>query len=280
MNLATAAMTCEMARRVVNAHAAQRHRRRDADAGAGPRRRCRSSTARPTRAIRSAARSCSGAAASRATMRSPGAMRAAPTRSASTSSRTARSPASRRERRRASSAWRPRAATIGAEQGRHGRRRAFRACSPRMAGFRLPIDQLCRCRRSSPSRSSRCSTPSSCRTRRGVYVSQSDKGELVHRRRHSTVHRPTRQRGSLPMHRGRASPACIELFPSSAACGMLRQWGGIVDVVPGRQPDHRQDAGREPLSSTAAGAPAASRRLPARGYVFAAHDRARASRIR
>ena len=74
-------------------HAAARRRCR----AARPRRRCgrccRSSIS-TTRASRSRAGCCSGAAARRATTPSPGAMRAPPTGAASTSSRTARSPAS------------------------------------------------------------------------------------------------------------------------------------------------------------------------------------------
>ena len=62
---------------------------RDASAGDGAVPRFRRMAASPFRAA-----SCSGAAAPCATMRWPGAMRARPTRAASTSCRTARSPAS------------------------------------------------------------------------------------------------------------------------------------------------------------------------------------------
>ena len=68
----------------------QRRRQRMARAGSRPRPSARRSTSIPTSAIRCWARRCSGAAAPRATTRWPGAMRAPPMRSASTSSRTAR----------------------------------------------------------------------------------------------------------------------------------------------------------------------------------------------
>ncbi len=68
----------------------QRHRRRVADARPASRPSARSSTPIPARAIRCWGRRCSGAAASRGTMPSPGASPAPPMRAASTSSRTAR----------------------------------------------------------------------------------------------------------------------------------------------------------------------------------------------
>ena len=73
---------------------AERHRQRVADAGAGEGILPAAQHLARTPAIRSSARPCSGAAAPPATTRWPGAMPAAPSRAASTSSRTARSPAS------------------------------------------------------------------------------------------------------------------------------------------------------------------------------------------
>ena len=69
---------------------AERHRQRMADAGGGERPSVRRSIFPRTCATRCWARRCSGAAAPRATTPSPGAMRAGPTSTASTSSRTAR----------------------------------------------------------------------------------------------------------------------------------------------------------------------------------------------
>jgi len=63
----------------------------------------------------------------------------------------------------------------------------------------------------------------------GVYVSQSDKGELVigagldHYASYA-------QRGSLPMME-HAAAGLLELFPQFSRMRFLRQWAGIVDIV-------------------------------------------------
>jgi len=67
-----------------------------------------------------------------------------------------------------------------------------------------------------------------------VYVSQSDKGELVigagldHYNSYS-------QRGSFGIVEGQMG-ALLELFPVFSRLRMLRQWGGIVDVCPDASP--------------------------------------------
>ena len=106
---------------------------------------------------------CSAAAASRATTRSPGATPAPPTRAASTSSRTAKSPASA-SRAAGSRASRPRAASSRAKKVGVRRRRPFeRAGRPWPAS--ACRSRAIRCRRWCRSRSSRCSTTSSCPAR-------------------------------------------------------------------------------------------------------------------
>ncbi len=67
-----------------------------------------------------------------------------------------------------------------------------------------------------------------------VYVSQSDKGELVIG---SGIDAYTSyaQRGSFPVVEHQMG-ALIELFPIFSRLRMLRQWGGIVDVCPDASP--------------------------------------------
>ena len=67
-----------------------------------------------------------------------------------------------------------------------------------------------------------------------VYVSQSDKGELVHRRRHRRLQllRPARQPAVIEHQLA----ALAELFPIFSRLRMMRQWGGIVDVCPDASP--------------------------------------------
>jgi len=68
----------------------------------------------------------------------------------------------------------------------------------------------------------------------GVYVSQSDKGELViggGLDRYPSY----AQRGFLSMTR-LVIGSLLELFPSFATLKLMRQWGGIVDVAPDSSP--------------------------------------------
>ena len=93
-----------------------------------------------------------------------------------------------------------------------------------------------------------------------AYISQSDKGELV-------IGAGTDPTSATPsaaaLHVIEHTVAAIcELFPIFRRMRMLRNWGGIVDVTPDRSPI----IGKTPVpgcTSTAAGAPAASRRRPA-----------------
>ena len=67
-----------------------------------------------------------------------------------------------------------------------------------------------------------------------VYVSQSDKGELVVGAG-SDSYNSYSQRGSFDMIEHIMGPL-TELFPIFSRLKMLRQWGGIVDVTPDRSP--------------------------------------------
>lgn len=68
----------------------------------------------------------------------------------------------------------------------------------------------------------------------GTYVSQSDKGEMVFGGGLDRV--PTHgQRGNLPMQETVTS-GLLEMFPAFAQLKLLRQWAGVVDVVPDSSP--------------------------------------------
>jgi sarcosine oxidase subunit beta len=68
----------------------------------------------------------------------------------------------------------------------------------------------------------------------GTYVSQSDKGELVFGGGLDRV--PTHgQRGNLPAQETVVS-GLLEMFPAFAQLKLLRQWAGVVDVVPDSSP--------------------------------------------
>ncbi|MBV9966217.1 MAG: sarcosine oxidase subunit beta family protein [Alphaproteobacteria bacterium] len=67
-----------------------------------------------------------------------------------------------------------------------------------------------------------------------VYVSQSDKGELVIGAGIDAFNSYA-QRGSFPVIEGQMA-ALLELFPSFSRLKMLRSWGGIVDVSPDASP--------------------------------------------
>jgi sarcosine oxidase subunit beta len=63
----------------------------------------------------------------------------------------------------------------------------------------------------------------------GIYVSQSDKGELV-LGSGLDLYLSYAQRGNLPWME-RAAAGLLELFPQYSRMRFLRQWAGIVDVV-------------------------------------------------
>jgi sarcosine oxidase subunit beta len=67
-----------------------------------------------------------------------------------------------------------------------------------------------------------------------VYVSQSDKGELVIGGG-IDAYNSYSQRGSFPVIESSVG-ALVELFPSFRRLKMLRQWAGIVDVCPDASP--------------------------------------------
>ena len=67
-----------------------------------------------------------------------------------------------------------------------------------------------------------------------VYVSQSDKGELVIGAGIDGYHGYS-QRGSLHVIEGQLGALC-ELFPIFSRLRMMRQWGGIVDTCPDASP--------------------------------------------
>ena len=67
-----------------------------------------------------------------------------------------------------------------------------------------------------------------------VYVSQSDKGELV-MGAGIDAYNSYAQRGSFHVIEGQMA-ALLELFPIFSRLRMLRSWGGIVDVAPDASP--------------------------------------------
>jgi sarcosine oxidase subunit beta len=68
----------------------------------------------------------------------------------------------------------------------------------------------------------------------GVYLSQSDKGEIVFGGGLDRV--PSyAQRGNPPMQE-QVIAGLLEMFPSFGQLKLMRQWGGIVDVVPDSSP--------------------------------------------
>ena len=74
----------------------------------------------------------------------------------------------------------------------------------------------------------------------GVYASQSDKGELVFGGGLDRI--PSYgQRGAAPMQEIVIS-GLLDMFPAFGQLKLMRQWGGIVDVVPEFVADHRAGA--------------------------------------
>ena len=67
-----------------------------------------------------------------------------------------------------------------------------------------------------------------------VYVSQSDKGELVIGAG-ADLYNSYAQRGSFPVIEETVR-ALVELFPFTSRLSMLRSWGGIVDICPDASP--------------------------------------------
>ena len=182
------------------------------------------------RVIRCSARRCSGAAALRRTMRSPGAMRGPPMRAASTSSRIARSRDPHRERarhRRRTTRGEIAAEKVAISAAGHT------SVVASMAGMRLPLQ-------SHPLQalvSEPVKPVLDCVVMSGtvhVYVSQSDKGELV-MGAGIDAYNSYAQRGSFHVIEGQMA-ALLELFPVFSRLKMLRSWAGIVDVAPDASP--------------------------------------------
>jgi sarcosine oxidase, subunit beta len=101
------------------------------------------------------------------------------------------------------------------------------------AGFRLPINsyalQACVSEPVKPILDTVVAAPGS-----GVYVSQSDKGEMVIGGGLDRV--PSYgQRGNLPVLEWVIS-GLLEMFPAFGQLKLMRQWAGIVDVVPDSSP--------------------------------------------
>ncbi|MDG4895953.1 sarcosine oxidase subunit beta family protein [Mesorhizobium sp. WSM4976] len=101
------------------------------------------------------------------------------------------------------------------------------------AGFRLPVNsyalQACVSEPVKPIVDTVVISPDT-----GVYVSQSDKGELVIGGALDRI--PSYgQRGNLPVLEG-VIAGMLEMFPIFGQLKMMRQWAGIVDVVPDSSP--------------------------------------------
>ena len=105
-----------------------------------------------------------------------------------------------------------------------------------------------------------------------VYVSQSDKGELVMGAGIDAFNSYA-QRGSFHVIEGQMA-ALLELFPIFSRLKMLRSWGGIVDVAPDASPI----IGRLPVEGlylNGGWGTGGFKATPGAGWVFAhtiAHD--------
>ena len=102
-----------------------------------------------------------------------------------------------------------------------------------MAGFRLPIDSRpLQALVSEPIKPILDTVIMSNSVH--MYVSQSDKGELV-LGAGADAYNSYSQRGSLNIIEGMLA-AAVELFPVFSRLRMLRSWGGIVDTCPDASP--------------------------------------------
>ena len=102
-----------------------------------------------------------------------------------------------------------------------------------MAGFRLPIESHpLQALVSEPVKPVHHSVVMSNAVH--VYVSQSDKGELVIGAGIDSYNSYS-QRGSFSVVEGQMG-ALVELFPIFSRLRMMRQWGGVVDVCPDASP--------------------------------------------
>ena len=102
-----------------------------------------------------------------------------------------------------------------------------------MAGFRLPIDSHpLQALVSEPIKPVMPTVVMSSTVH--VYLSQSDKGELVIGAG-ADLYNSYAQRGSFPVIEDTVK-ALVELFPMFSRLRMMRQWGGIVDICPDASP--------------------------------------------
>ncbi|RMC31623.1 sarcosine oxidase subunit beta family protein [Paracoccus alkanivorans] len=100
----------------------------------------------------------------------------------------------------------------------------------------------------------------------GTYVSQSDKGELVFGGGLDRV--PTHgQNGNLPAQETVIS-GLLEMFPAFAQLRLLRQWAGVVDVVPDSSPVIGP-AGPEGLFLNCGWGTGGFKAIPAGGWLLA-----------
>jgi sarcosine oxidase subunit beta len=140
-----------------------------------------------------------------------------------------------------------------------------------MAGFRLPIESHpLQALVSEPIKPIIHSVVMSSTVH--VYVSQSDKGELVIGAG-IDAYNSYSQRGSLAVVEGQVG-ALVELFPIFSRLRMMRQWGGIVDVCPDASPI----VGKTPVGNlyfNCGWGTGGFKATPGSGWVFAhtiAHD--------
>lgn len=102
-----------------------------------------------------------------------------------------------------------------------------------MAGFRLPITSLClQAMVSEPVRPVLDHVVISPET--GVYINQSQKGELVMGGILDLYH-SYGQRGNFPTIE-KVVTAAVEMFPAFGEMRLMRHWAGIVDIVPDSSP--------------------------------------------
>jgi sarcosine oxidase subunit beta len=100
----------------------------------------------------------------------------------------------------------------------------------------------------------------------GTYVSQSDKGELVFGGGLDRV--PTHaQRGNLPVQEA-VIAGLLEMFPAFGQLKLLRQWAGVVDVVPDSSP-LIGPAGPEGLFINCGWGTGGFKAIPAGGWLLA-----------
>ena len=99
-----------------------------------------------------------------------------------------------------------------------------------------------------------------------VYVSQSDKGELVMGADLDRFNSYA-QRGSLPIIENQMA-AILQMFPIFSRLKMMRQWGGIVDVCPDASPIISKTP-IEGLYLNAGWGTGGFKAIPASGFVYA-----------